>query len=169
MATTSVEHSIVSTAKKVSSFRNLRFSKNEEGRELFYSSGKGKEKDLAKDVKKIKNVLCHFLEFKFKNSDLYKDQDWLEHLCPLHSQVLSLRVEKQAVIVRLVRAASLVLLHPPRVRVESQALLHPPREERAVNQAHLMDGVDGILIHGDQILAASQARAEVDQALWKER
>ena len=83
MATTSVEHSIVSAAKKVSSFRNLRFSKNEEGHELFYSSGKGKsynKKDLAKEVKKIKNVLCHFLEFKFKNSDLYKDQDWLEHL-----------------------------------------------------------------------------------------
>ena len=38
------------------------------------------KKDLAKEVKKIKNVLCHFLEFKFKNSDLYKDQDWLEHL-----------------------------------------------------------------------------------------
>jgi len=54
MATSSIEHrSIVSVAKKVSSFRNLRSSSNskkEEGRKLIYSSSKGKsynEKDLV--------------------------------------------------------------------------------------------------------------------------
>jgi len=88
MATSSNEHrSIVSAAKKVSSFRNLRSSSNskkEEGRKLTHSSSKGKgynEKDLVKDVKKLKNVLCHFIKFKFMNSDLYKEEDWLEHIC----------------------------------------------------------------------------------------
>ena len=87
MATSSIEHrSIVSVAKKVSSFRNLRSSSNskkEEGRKLIYSSSKGKsynEKDLVKDVKKLKGILCHFIKFKFMNSDLYKE-DWLEHVC----------------------------------------------------------------------------------------
>ena len=90
MTTSSVEHSIVSTVKKVSSFRNLRSSssKKEEGRELIYSSSsKGKsynEKDLVKDVKKLKNILCHFIKFKFMNSDLHKE-DWLEHVCSSNS------------------------------------------------------------------------------------